>query len=282
VNAAGLARRAENDVVDHADGGGLAGTDGLDDEALPGGNMNRVIRRGSHVHRDAGPWTPTIHRLLDHLDQRGVTWLPQPAGMDGQGREVLTYLPGTVPAYPLPEWVWTEQILTTTTTARRLAQVHQAGIDFDTAGALWQLPAHHPAEVVCLNDVAPYNMVFDTDHQLTGWIDVDVASPGPRIWDLAYLAYRIVPLTGADDSGAGTPDLDRSHDRLATLCRAYTAASGVTIDPSAVLDTAVTRLGDLAEFTAARAAAGAHQVAHHAAIYRCDIDWIRQHTDQLS
>jgi len=185
-----------------------------------------------------------------------------------------------VPAYPLPDWVWTEQILTTT--ARWLAQVHEASTDFDPTAATWQLPAHHPAEVICLNDVAPYNMVFDTDHQLSGWIDVDAASPGPRIWDLAYLAYRLVPLTGADDSGAGTPDLDRSHDRLATLCHAYTTASGITTNPSAVLDTATTRLGDLAEFTAARAAAGAHQVAHHVAVYRSDIDWIRRHIRQLT
>ncbi len=125
-------------------------------------------------------------------------------------------------------------------------------------------------------------MVFDTDHQFSGWIDVDVASPGPRISDLAYLAYRLVPLTGADDSGAGTPDPDRSRSRLAAICHAYTEASAITTTPAGVLDTAITRLGDLAEFTAARAAAGAHQVAHHVAIYQSDIDWIRRHIRQLT
>ncbi len=253
-----------------------AESDGVADEVLAGGNMNRVVRRGSHVHRDAGPWTPTIHRLLDHLHSSGVTWLPRPAGLDEHGREILTYLPGTVPGYPLPDWVWADEVLPTA--AQWTARVHQASVDFDLTNATWQLPAHHPAEVVCLNDIAPYNMVFNADHQLCGWIDVDVASPGPRLWDLAYLAYRLAPLTGADDTGAGTPNPDRSRDRLAVLCHAYTAASAVTVTPSEVLDTAITRLADLADFTAARAAAGAHQVAEHVATYRADIDWIKQHT----
>ncbi|WP_369828729.1 phosphotransferase [Cryobacterium sp. M91] len=37
---------------------------------------------------------------------------------------------------------------------------------------------------MCLNDVDPYNMVFQDGH-ITGLIDVEMASPGPRIWDLA-------------------------------------------------------------------------------------------------
>jgi hypothetical protein len=55
--------------------------------------MSTVVRRGQTVHRGAGPWTPTIHRLLEHLHSHGITWLPRPRGLDEQGREVLTYLP---------------------------------------------------------------------------------------------------------------------------------------------------------------------------------------------
>jgi hypothetical protein len=76
--------------------------------ALTGGSMSTVVRRGQTVHRGAGPWTPTIHRLLEHLHSHGITWLPRPRGLDKQGREVLTYLPGTVPSYPMPPWVWSE------------------------------------------------------------------------------------------------------------------------------------------------------------------------------
>jgi len=33
-------------------------------------------------------------------------------------------------------------------------------------------------------------------------IDFDTAHPGPRIWDVAYAAYRFVPLTVAPEEGA--------------------------------------------------------------------------------
>ena len=73
----------------------------------------------------------------------------------------------------------------------------------------------------------------------------------------------------------------RSRRRLAELCRAYAAASGTAAPPADVLEATVARLGELADFTAARAAAGADQVAHHVAGYRSDIAWVRQHADRL-
>lgn len=36
----------------------------------------------------------------------------------------------------------------------------------------------------------------------TGVIDFDTASPGPRIWDMAYPAYRSIPLTSPDNPDA--------------------------------------------------------------------------------
>lgn len=251
------------------------------EEALTGGNMTAVVRRGAAVHRTAGPWTPTIHRLLDHLAARGVTWLPRPLGMDDQGREVLTYLPGTVPTYPLPGWVWEDHVLTAA--GCWLAETHAAARDLDTTGAVWQAPVHEPAEVVCLNDVAPYNMVFDDAGRLTGWIDVDMASPGPRAWDVAYLAYRLVPLSGQGDTGAGAPDVGRSRRRLARLCEAYgVAGDRVPLDPAHVVEVAVARLHDLAAFTAARAAEGAEHVAAHVRVYRDDAAWVERHAAELA
>jgi hypothetical protein len=243
--------------------------------ALTGGNMSGVVRRGQAVHRSAGAWTPTIHRLLDHLHAHGVTWLPRPLGLDEQGREVLTYLPGTVPRYPMPSWVWSEEVLVEA--GRRLAQVHQASAGFDTTDAVWQLPAHSPAEVICLNDVAPYNMVFNDAHQLTGFIDLDTASPGPRVWDLAYLAYRLAPLTQVEDTGGPASTGVRRH-RLELLCQAYAGAGDrIAVDGQAVLRTTVTRLEALAAFTAARAITGATQVAAHVQAYRDDARWVEEH-----
>ena len=248
--------------------------------ALAGGNMSQVVRRGEAVHRTAGPWTPTVHRLLDHLRANGVSWLPRPLGVDDQGREVLSYLPGTVPSYPMPSWVWSEDVLVDA--GRRLAQIHRASAGFDTDGAVWQLPAHDPAEVICLNDVAPYNMVFDDDHRLSGFIDVDTASPGPRAWDLCYLAYRLVPLSQHEDAGAGSPGLGSRRARLELLCRAYAEAGDrVAVEPSDVLHRTIDRLEELAAFTAARAAAGASHVADHVDGYRSDARWVSEHLELL-
>jgi len=242
---------------------------------LTGGNMNAVVRRGDTVHRTAGPWTPTIHRLLEHLASAGIDCLPRPLGFDERGREVLPYLPGTVPAYPLPRWVWTDRLLAET--GALLARIHRASTTFDRSDAVWQLRPHEPDEVICLNDMAPYNMVFDDDHQLSGLIDLDTASPGPRVWDLAYLAYRIVPLSAAEDTGIGPITAEERQRRLQLLAGAYAAAGNqIVIETTDILRATVARLDELADFTADRAAAGAGHVAPHVGIYRRDAQWITQ------
>jgi hypothetical protein len=67
---------------------------------LTGGNMSSgVVRVGDTVRRPAGPWTPAVHALLTHLHDVGFDGAPRPLGIDEQGREVLTFIPGTV-AWP--------------------------------------------------------------------------------------------------------------------------------------------------------------------------------------
>ena len=68
-------------------------------------------------------------------------------------------------------------------TTRQAAQQRFTGLDIHRSIA-WQTPAHKPPEVICHNDFAPDNMVFDGRRRLVGVIDGDTASPGPRVWDL--------------------------------------------------------------------------------------------------
>jgi hypothetical protein len=49
-----------------------------DEEVLPGGNMGGAVRVADTVRRPAGPWSPTVQRLLVHLREQGVTWAPAP------------------------------------------------------------------------------------------------------------------------------------------------------------------------------------------------------------
>ena len=127
----------------------------MDEEVLAGGNSSMVVRVGDTVRRPAGPWTPAVHQLLATLRAAGVTKVPEPFGLDEQGCEVLSYLPGIVGNHPLPSWIWSPTILHEAGSLRR--RVHDASAPLAHAAATWQLPAHEPIQVVCLNHAAQSN-----------------------------------------------------------------------------------------------------------------------------
>lgn len=213
--------------------------------------MNRVTRDGDTVLRDAGPWTPTVHRYLRYLQLAGIDWVPYPIGVNvgtngGVDRERLSYLHGVVPEYPLPDWVWTDD--TICQGAKRLRRLHDASVGFGCDGAVWQSPTKIPAEVVCHNDFAPHNLVF-SDGKIVGAIDFDFCSPGPRIWDIAYFATRSVPL-GAESS-ANAPGMDQARRRVRLLLQAYGEDQNITWDD--VVRVAIIRLHDLADFSRRKA-----------------------------
>lgn len=214
-----------------------------------GGNMTEVARLGKEVLREAGPWTPTVQRLLTHLREAGISWCPEPRGWTADGRETLSYLKGKVPTYPLPDWVYDEEILVQAATWLR--QLHDATAGYVDPEARWRRSPRKPVEVVCHNDFAASNMVF-RDHELVGIIDWDFAGPGPRLWDLAYLAYRMVPLMGPENPDAPNRTIDLSR-RVRLLLQAY--GSDATV--MELLDAVIERLEDLAAFT------HSHAVARH-------------------
>ena len=176
----------------------------MEDEevVLAGGNMSAVVRVGDTVRRTAGPWTPTINALMRHLRAAGFDRVPEPLGLDDHGREVISLLPGSPATYPLPAFAWSDETLITV--AHALRAFHDASAGFGFPEARWQWPAHEPAEVICHNDFAPYNLMFEGG-RLTGVIDLDLASPGPRVLDMAYATYRLVPLTDPGNPDAPFP-----------------------------------------------------------------------------
>ena len=117
--------------------------------------------------------------------------------------------------------------------------------------------------MICHNDFAPYNMTF-ADGQVTGVFDFDTAAPAPRIRDLAYLAYRLVPL--AEDAGVAMDPGERMA-RLERLLATYGAAYG----RAELLGAVEARLLELADFTDRRHRdSGDERLASHAAMYRRD------------
>jgi hypothetical protein len=222
-----------------------------DEEVLAGGNMTAVRRIGNTVRRAAGPWTPAVHALLTHIRRRGFTRAPEPLGYDEQGREIISLLPGNVAVYPLAESVLSDSTLRDVVSMLR--QYHDATVDFEPpADAVWQLSPHEPREVLCHNDFCPYNLLFQNG-QLGGVIDFDTASPGPRVWDLGYTAYRFVPLTGPDNPDVGYAGPVEQRRRLALFCDTYGEPE---ITSAEVLHTAIARLQDLVEFIISSARSG--------------------------
>ena len=233
--------------------------------ALSGGNMTAVVRVGDTVRRAAGPWTPTIHAFMRHLRASGFTRIPEPHGLDGQRREIISLLPGAPAAYPLPDFAWSDATLASV--AQALRAFHDASVGFTPPpDAHWRWPAHEPAEVVCHNDFAPYNLLFERG-QLTGVIDLDLASPGPRVRDMGYAAYRFVALTHPRNPDAPYRGLADQRRRLAAFCAAY---GDPGIPTSDVIDAAIKKLHELTAFITDAAAAG--DEAQQAVLARGDVD----------
>ena len=139
---------------------GQTGYDGGQAEVpLRGGiaNQGLVFRVGETVRRPLRPTSSATHALLRHLAEVGFDGAPRFLGLDPQGREVLSYIPGphTWPESPPPP-------------------------PFRTG-------------LVCHNDPNLDNVVF-RDGEAVALIDFDLARPGSRLWDLAAAARLWAPL----------------------------------------------------------------------------------------
>jgi Ser/Thr protein kinase RdoA (MazF antagonist) len=251
----------------------------MQEDALGGGNISTVVRVGDTVRRTPGAWTPTVHRLLAHVRKRGLRWVPEPRGFDERGREMLSFIPGDVP-HDMPAWAWSEVVLRDV--AQALRAWHDATVGFNLTDSVWNLTARAPHEVICHNDFAPYNCVFHAG-RFAGAIDFDTCSPGPRSWDIAYTAYRLVPLMPPRDAGPAAGLGERSPflaadalNRLDTFLDAYAmAGSPLRYERTTVIEATVERLRALATWTADHVqATGAVALAHHPAMYRAHARWL--------
>jgi len=120
------------------------------------------------------PSSPFVARLLDQFEALNVSWAPRYLGRDVLGRDVLTYLPGTVP----PKWrtFSDDQVCEA---SRLLRRFHDATRGSELAAG---------SSVVCHNDPGPNNLVFQDDKPFA-FIDFDMAAPGEPFEDLGYMAW---------------------------------------------------------------------------------------------
>ena len=200
----------------------MGNTARVDSDDQPGevlkGGLNEALRVGTKVIRKTGGHSLGVHALLQHLERAGFAAAPHLLAVDAlAGTETLSFLEGETTDYPLAESFRTDAAMISA--ARLLRRLHDASIGFEALDYSWFLPPRSPEEVMSHGDFAPYNCVL-RDGEIVGVFDFDTAHPGPRLWDLGYLAYRWVPLVSPlNPDGFGTI-VDQTR-RLPLLCAAY-------------------------------------------------------------
>ncbi|HEY5016934.1 MAG TPA: phosphotransferase [Streptosporangiaceae bacterium] len=166
-----------------------ADEDGQAETPLAGGDVTEgVVRVGDTVRRPLGPHSPLVHALLAHLESAGFEGAPRFLGIDGAGREVLSYLHGEVAGRPRPPWIADES---------RLASVGRLVRAYDDAAASFIPPPGalagtqpaepswvpaapaYPPELIGHVDITPENVVF-RDGRAYALIDFDLARPATR------------------------------------------------------------------------------------------------------
>lgn len=207
-------------------------------EHLPGGSGGvwriRSVDGETRVHRPTGPWTPAVHDLLGYLREHGLSGIPEVLGIDDEGREVLSYLPGDT-LNPSVDQVSDASLRDAVTWLRRF---HDTVQGFEPASNIWrqgEQPLDKAAgQIICHNDPGLYNWVV-IEGDFAGMIDWDRAGPGLPIDDLAFLCWSSVPLMRE------TPLTDAAR-RLVLAANAY---GGVTA--AELLDGVVRRMAIIAE-----------------------------------
>lgn len=221
--------------------------------ALDGGNVNTgVVRVGDTVRRRMSPSSPTVHRLLLHLEEKGFEGSPRFLGTDDEKREILSYFSGDVGVRPCI-WRGDDALVAAAALLRRY---HDATEDFSAkASDEWTFthPDRRRHEVICHNDFAPYNFVFRACVPYAV-IDFDVAGPGPRHRDVAYAAYWMAPLAfSAPEMKPYTEaDVANGSRRLKKFCSQY----GIPAD-RALLDMVMEVLVDMGDEVRVRTGLGA-------------------------
>ncbi|MEO8182592.1 MAG: phosphotransferase [Deltaproteobacteria bacterium] len=157
-------------------------------------------------------------RLLGRFEMLNVSWAPRYLGQDVRGRDILTFLPGSVP----PKWrTFTDQQISEA--SRLLRQFHDATRGSELASG---------CSVVCHNDPGPNNFVFQDDRPVA-FIDFDMAAPGEPLEDLGYMAWSWCISSKADRQPA---------EQQARQVRLLVDAYGLDGDPTDLFPAILERL----------------------------------------
>lgn len=143
----------------------------------------RPVRVGDTMRRPAHRRSAYVDALLNHLAATGFTGAPRALGYDEQGRQVLSFIEGEVPAGEGPALMPDGRLVSA---AALIRAFHDATVSF---------PLLTGGEVVAHSDLGPHNTVFRGDRAVA-IIDFDEdLGPGGRLDDFAQAVWGFADLT---------------------------------------------------------------------------------------
>ena len=175
---------------------------------LTGGDVTEgVVRVGDTVRRPVGPHSPLVHALLTHLESVGFEGAPRFLGIDGSGREVLSYIDGEVAGRPRPRWIADESRLVSVAclvrayddAAASFAPPPDASPDTKAPEPQGIPPAPvYPPELIGHVDITPENVIFRCGRAYA-LIDFDLAKPATRADEMFNAMLWWAPLSDPRD-----------------------------------------------------------------------------------
>lgn len=249
-------------------------------EYLEGGRQNQIARVGETIIRPAGIWSPTVHRVLNHVRKQGFLKVPEPQGFDNEGNEIVSFIPGDVSNYPLSKAAKSNDALISA--AKLLRAFHDATTTFihELVGdEIWMLPPRQPIEVICHGDYAPYNVVLHGTESVA-IIDFDTIHPASRNWDIAYALYRWASLKHPNNPDNFCTEAEKM-DRAQQFCDAYGLSKENRVG---LIQLTIERLQKLVGFMQAEADKGnetfkANLIDGHHHLYVKDIEYLKHRGD---
>ncbi len=187
-----------------------------------GAGSTGVQRRGDVVLRPAGPWTPTVHSLLRHLEDLGFAGSPRVvgSGFAADGRETVSYIEGEF-TQPGP---WTLE--GAAGVGRLLRELHEATAYYrPPPEAIWPpwfgRSLGGPRRVIGHCDVAAWNIVTRSALPVA-LIDWEYAGPVDPLVELAQACWLNAKLHGDDVTELeGLPPLADRARQLRAIVDAY-------------------------------------------------------------
>jgi hypothetical protein len=169
-----------------------------------------VVIDGDLVRRPAGPWTPTVHALLDHLERAGFAGSPRP--VSAHAEDIVTYIPGE----SVSPHAWSDEGVFQV--GCLLRGLHEATAGFiPPAGAAWHpwpFASDAPDAIISHRDTGPWNIIA-RDGLPAAFIDWVTAGPAGLLEEIAATAWLNAQLH--DDDIAERQGLPSARARAAQL-----------------------------------------------------------------